>query len=63
MPSSYTYPRWLLFSGLVAVSGVILCLHASYYLPFFSDDALISLRYTERLLDGKRLIWTDGKAV
>ena len=63
MPSSYTYPRWLLFSGLVAVSGVILYLHASYYLPFFSDDALISLRYTERLLDGKGLTWTDGKAV
>ena len=33
------------------------------YLPFFADDALISLRYAERLLDGHGLTFTDGERV
>lgn len=31
--------------------------------PFVSDDAFISLRYAERLLDGKGLTWNDGDTV
>ncbi len=31
--------------------------------PFFSDDAFISLRYSERLLAGEGLTWTDGERV
>ncbi len=41
----------------------LLLAHASSYLPFLIDDALISLRYAERLLAGKGLTWTDGPPV
>jgi len=30
---------------------------------FLADDALISLRYSQRLLEGKGLTWTDGEKV
>lgn len=50
-----------LMAALPAV--VILAALAFSYLPFISDDALISLRYAERLLDGKGLTWSDGEAV
>lgn len=41
----------------------ILYFHAKYYMPFLSDDSLISLRYVNQLLDGNGLIWTDGQSV
>lgn len=41
----------------------ILALHAGYYMPFIADDALISLRYSQRLIQGYGLTWSDGKAV
>jgi hypothetical protein len=43
--------------------GALLALHAAYYWPFFSDDALISLRYGQRLAEGHGLTWTDGERV
>jgi hypothetical protein len=46
----------LISSGAVAV-------HSASHLPFISDDALISLRYARRLLQGHGLTWTDGPAV
>jgi hypothetical protein len=45
------------------LAGIVLVAHAFYYYPFISDDALISLRYVERFLDGKGLTWTDGRPV
>lgn len=45
------------------VATIILVLHAWQYLPFIEDDALISLRYARRLLDGYGLTWTDGPRV
>jgi hypothetical protein len=46
------------------VLGSFLLLHHSWqYYPFFSDDAFISLRYADRLLEGKGLTWTDGERV
>jgi len=36
---------------------------ASRIWPFIEDDALISLRYARRLLQGHGLTWTDGEAV
>ncbi|MBN1655197.1 MAG: hypothetical protein JXA30_15620 [Deltaproteobacteria bacterium] len=48
-----------LFTG---VGGVLAC-HAAYYYPFLSDDALISLRYAQRLIRGFGLTWTDGERV
>jgi hypothetical protein len=41
----------------------VLVLRARGYLPFISDDALISLRYSERLLEGRGLTWNDGERV
>mgnify|MGYP001137007207 CR=1 FL=1 len=38
----------------------ILWIHAQIYAHFLSDDALISMRYAQRLLEGKGLTWTDG---
>ena len=50
---------WLALLTLTSLAG----LHAYYYLPFIADDALISLRYAERLLSGDGLTWTSGEAV
>jgi len=60
--STWRPPSWLVWvalAGLVVVLGV----HARHYYPFFSDDALISLRYAERLASGRGLTWTDGERV
>jgi len=49
-----------------AVPALLLALllaHAWHYMPFYSDDALISLRYADRLLHGQGLTWTDGRPV
>jgi arabinofuranosyltransferase len=50
---------WVLFCGVIAV--FIAC--AAYFLPYFCDDAFISLRYAKRLIDGAGLTWTDGERV
>lgn len=48
---------------IMALSLVILGLHAYYYYPFIADDALISLRYSQRLADGHGLNWNPGERV
>ncbi len=54
--------RWMVL--LLVVFGVtILVVRAGRYWPFISDDALISLRYAMRLLDGHGLTWTAGTPV
>jgi arabinofuranosyltransferase len=56
------YPRldhrvaWLL-------GGVSLVALASHFYPFLSDDALISLRYSQRLIEGRGLTWDDYEKV
>lgn len=47
----------------LAVPLAVLALHAAHYLPFIADDALISLRYADRLLAGDGLTWTAGEPV
>lgn len=42
------------------INAVLLWVHAQLYRGFLSDDALISMRYSERLLEGFGLTWTDG---
>lgn len=57
-------PRsWLVTAVLAAMGLLILVAHSRLYYPFFSDDALISLRYAERLLAGHGLTWNDGERV
>src|SRR5690606_14010081 len=51
---------WL---ALAALGIVGLALHATTFLPFLADDAQISLRSSERVVEGKGLTWTDGERV
>ncbi|MEM7199062.1 MAG: hypothetical protein AAF628_02285 [Planctomycetota bacterium] len=51
--------RFVAFFALAA----LLTAHAWLYLPFVVDDALISMRYAERLVAGHGLTWTDGERV
>lgn len=48
---------------LFAAAFAVLLAHAATFLPFVCDDALISLRYAERLCQGHGLTWTDGERV
>jgi arabinofuranosyltransferase len=48
---------------LSSITAIVLFAHASYYYPFLSDDALISLRYAARLIDGEFLTWNNGEYV
>jgi len=47
----------------VGIAVVALALHAWHYLPFIADDALISLRYSQRLIQGHGLSWNPGERV
>ena len=53
---------WLAAAALLPFVGV-LSFYVAQYVPFLSDDSLISLRYARRLLDGAGLTWTDGHRV
>jgi|GEM_PF-525990 len=53
--------RWTALAALPAL--VLFALQAGWPWPFFSDDSFISLRYSERLLEGHGLTWTDGETV
>lgn len=48
---------------VAAVGLGLFAVHGLSYLPFLTDDALISLRYARRLLEGRGLTWTDGAPV
>ncbi len=49
---------------LVCVIGYIIWLiHSRSYLPYITDDALISFRYAKRLIQGKGLTFNDGEFV
>lgn len=46
---------WILLSGMAIYVAI-----AAYYMPYLTDDALISLRYAERFAQGDGLTWNDG---
>ena len=48
---------------LVVIALAVLAIHANHFLPFIADDALISLRYSQRLLAGQGLTWNPGERV
>jgi arabinofuranosyltransferase len=48
---------------LIVIALAILAIHANHFLPFIADDALISLRYSQRLLAGQGLTWNPGERV
>lgn len=54
---------WMSGALVFLCVAVALVAHARDYLPFFADDGFISLRYAERLLEGRGLTWNDGERV
>ncbi|MEP6718355.1 MAG: hypothetical protein ABJB21_04390 [bacterium] len=48
---------------VVVIALAILAINANHFLPFIADDALISLRYSQRLLAGHGLTWNPGERV
>lgn len=54
--------QWIGLGAVGVVAGLLLA-HARCYMPFLADDALISLRYADRLIHGFGLTWTDGPRV
>lgn len=53
--------RWILLAVIPALA--VMAWQAVWPWPFFSDDAFVSLRYSDRLLHGLGLTWTDGERV
>lgn len=51
------------FFLLVFAFSLLLLANSLIYFPFLSDDALISMRYSRRLVNNQGLTWTDGVAV
>jgi hypothetical protein len=49
--------------GILAVALIVLAVRAAWYVPWFADDSFISLRYSQRLLEGHGLTWNDGERV
>ena len=62
MPGSNRRTTQLWTAIALLPSLAVLWLQASWPLPFFSDDSFISLRYSDRLLHGHGLTWTDDAA-
>src|SRR5262249_51201128 len=50
---------WVVLGAALVALGV----HARRYFPFLCDDALISLRYAKRLIEGQGLTWNPGERV
>lgn len=62
-PRDAATPGRLPFAITSSVGVAVLLAHAVSHLPFISDDAFISLRYSQRLIEGHGLTWTDGPPV
>jgi len=52
----------LALGAVAALCVAWLVVHARRYGVFFADDSFISLRYSQRLLQGRGLGWNDGEA-
>ncbi len=55
--------RVWLFAAALAVCAAVFAWAVRDYWRFLADDSLISLRYSERLLEGKGLTWNDDLPV
>src|ERR1700757_5119963 len=56
-------PAGLMLLTLAAILGVLMFLQLRHFSPFITDDAFISLRYSQRLLKGHGLTWNDLRPV
>lgn len=59
-PHRNTTLRWTAAAVLPAL--VLVAFQAAWPWPFFSDDSFISLRYSDRLLNGFGLTWSNDSA-
>ncbi len=55
--------RGVIAGIFVVIALLLLAWRASAFRGFLSDDALISLRYSQRLIQGDGLTWTEGPRV
>ncbi len=60
MGKNYVNRRFFL---LFFAFSLLLLVNSLIYMPFLSDDALISMRYSNRLVNDHGLTWTDGVPV
>lgn len=58
-PASSSWPGRI----LAALAAVVLAVGVARFWPWISDDSFIALRYSERLLAGQGLTFTDGERV
>lgn len=49
--------------ALCVIIGILFVLQLRHFSPFITDDAYISLRYSQRLLEGHGLTWNDTRPV
>ncbi len=56
-------PVALSLLALSAIIGLLFVLQLRHFSPFMTDDAYISLRYSQRLLEGHGLTWNDMRPV
>lgn len=62
-PEKLRVRSYLAAGAMLFTSMIVLALNARQYWPYIADDALISLRYVDRFLNGHGLTWTDGISV
>lgn len=55
--------QWIKWGGAIVPPLLVITIFVAHYYPFFADDAFISLRYSQRLIDGHGLTWTEGERV
>lgn len=48
---------------LAAITAIVFVLQLRHFSPFMTDDAYISLRYSQRLIEGHGLTWNDTRPV
>lgn len=48
---------------VLSLAIILLFAHMAYFYPYTPDDTFISLRYAQRLVEGKGLTWNDGEYV
>ncbi len=56
-------PAGISLALLAIILGVLFVLQLRHFSPFMTDDAYISLRYSQRLLQGHGLTWNDLRPV
>ncbi|MCL2825450.1 MAG: hypothetical protein FWD57_15770, partial [Polyangiaceae bacterium] len=62
-PKLRVFRPWIVVVAACVIAGAAVVMHSRHYLPHFMDDGWISLRYSQRFLEGNGLTWNDGERV